>query len=108
MKKNCWEFMNCQRQKGGSDGSHLGVCPAATEEKLHGVHDGVNAGRACWVLAGTMCGGSVQGTFAQKYGDCQRCNFFRLVKKEEGNQYRYSIELLNRIEAFRRFNDTNG
>jgi hypothetical protein len=102
MKKNCWEFKKCGREAGGSNADSLGVCPAATEERLNGVHDGINAGRACWVLAGTQCGGTVQGTFAQKFGECQLCDFFRMVKKEEGGNYRYSISLLNRINAFRR------
>jgi hypothetical protein len=99
MKKNCWEFKKCGREAGGFNTDHLGVCPATTEEKLHNVHDGANAGRACWVMAGTLCGGTVQGTFAQKYGDCQLCDFFRLVKQEEGCNYKYSLSLLNRIKA---------
>jgi hypothetical protein len=106
MKKNCWEFKKCGREAGGSNADSLGVCPAATEERLHGVHGGTNAGRACWVLAGTQCGGTVQGTFAQKFGECQVCDFFRMVKKEEGGNYKYSINLLNRINTFRRLDKT--
>jgi len=98
MKKNCWEFKKCGREAGCFNIDHLGVCPAMIEEKLHNVHDGTNAGRACWVMAGTLCGGTVQGTFAQKFGDCQLCDFFRLVKQEEGSNYKYSLSLLNRIK----------
>ncbi|MDH4164450.1 MAG: hypothetical protein OEW15_17440 [Nitrospirota bacterium] len=39
----------------------MGLCPAAAEEALDGVHDGTNAGRSCWVVAGTLCKDSVQG-----------------------------------------------
>lgn len=99
-KLNCWEFKNCGRQPGGKKTEDLGVCPAAIDERLHGVHGGKNAGRACWVLAGTMCGGLVQGTFAQKYKNCEVCDFYREVKKEEGTTFELSIVLLNRMVAF--------
>ncbi|HUO77689.1 MAG TPA: hypothetical protein VMU21_08950 [Thermodesulfovibrionales bacterium] len=100
IKRNCWEFKNCGRQTGGEKAKELGVCPATTDEKLDGVHGGRNAGRACWVLAGTMCGGKVQGTFAQKYENCELCDFFRSVKEEEGPAYQLSIVLLNKVRAF--------
>ncbi|MBI5102871.1 MAG: hypothetical protein HZB33_13690 [Nitrospirae bacterium] len=72
----------------------------AWRETLAGVHGGKNAGRACWVLAGTMCGGKVQGTFAQKYANCEVCDFFRSVKEEEGSAYELSIVLLGKTKAF--------
>ena len=99
MKKNCWEFKKCGREAGGFNIDHLGLCPAATEKSLHNVHDGINAGRACWVMAGTLCGGTVQGTFAQKYEDCQICDFFRLVKQEEGSNYKYSLSLFYNLKT---------
>jgi hypothetical protein len=60
-KLNCWEFKKCGREAGGAKAKELGVCPATEDEKLNTVHGGKNAGRSCWVLAGTMCGGKVQG-----------------------------------------------
>lgn len=66
MKKNCWEVKNCGREVNGAKSIDLGVCIAVTESRLNGVHDGQNAGRSCWVVAGTLCGGKPQGTFAQK------------------------------------------
>ena len=80
---NCWEFKKCERQPGGRLTGELGVCPAATHETLGGVHGGKNAGRACWVVAGTFCGGAVQGSEAQKQHNCWKCDFFQLVKNEE-------------------------
>jgi hypothetical protein len=47
-----------------------------------------------------MCGGKVQGTFAQKYENCELCDFFRSVKEEEGPAYQLSIILLNKLKAF--------
>jgi hypothetical protein len=82
-KLHCWEFKGCGRQPGGERTCELGVCPAATDEKLDGLHGGKNAGRACWLVAGTMCEGKVQGTFAQKYGNCEKCDFFKAVMEKE-------------------------
>jgi hypothetical protein len=82
-KLNCWEIKGCERQPGGKKAAELGICPAAVEKKLDGLHGGKNAGRACWLVAGTMCSGKVQGTFAQKYGNCEKCDFFEAVREEE-------------------------
>ena len=70
-KLNCWEYKNCGREPYGHNAKELGVCPAATESKLDGIHGGKNAGRTCWVVAGTLCRGVKQGTFAQKYSSCR-------------------------------------
>ena len=96
-KKNCWEFKACGRQPGGVHAGDLGICPAATDTTLHGVHDGTGAGRACWVLAGTFCGGAVQGTFAQKLGNCQNCAFYQAVVDQETPNLVSALMLLRRI-----------
>ena len=82
-KMNCWEFKKCGRELGGAR-KDLGVCSAAIERRLDGTHGGSNAGRACWVVAGTMCGGQEQGTFATKYHNCEKCDFYRLVRYGRG------------------------
>ncbi len=64
---NCWEAKSCGREAGGAKSAELGVCPAYTK----------NAGQACWVVAGTFCGGEVQGTFAEKEHNCMRCDFYQ-------------------------------
>lgn len=97
---NCWEFMECGRQVGGMNTPTLGVCPASTQKSLDGVHGGKNAGRACWVIAGTFCGGKIQGTFAEKERNCLSCEFYRSVKNEERGGSRgfvMSRELLSMI-----------
>ena len=99
MKKiNCWEHKRCGREPGGIKVHELGVCPASEEERLDGTHDGTNAGRACWTIAGSMCGGTVQGTFAEKYGNCVLCDFFNLVKMEEGTEFHLSSTILEKLE----------
>lgn len=93
MKKNCWDFKNCKR----GPGSNGDACPAWKETRLDGVHDGTNAGRACWVVAGTFCGGIVQGTFAKKFDTCEKCEFYRTVKQEETSGFKLSAGLLAKI-----------
>ena len=83
VKQNCWEFKKCGRQPGGQKVADLGICPATVNQKLDGAHDGKNAGRSCWVVAGSLCGGKIQGTYAKKLLNCWRCEFMNLVKREE-------------------------
>lgn len=53
---SCWDLKGCNE-------SH---CPA---------HDNKNA--RCWIIAGTMCGGAVQGKFARKYHSCKECDVYQ-------------------------------
>ncbi len=85
-KQNCWENKKCGREPGGAKVSELGECPAATDKSANGLNEGKNGGRICWAIAGTFCGGKVQGTFAQKRLCCIDCNFYKKVKKEEGDK----------------------
>jgi len=84
MSQSCWDFKKCGRQPGGARAADLGVCPASTAKEADGLNDGRNAGRICWALTGTLCGGKVQGTFAEKLGNCVECDFYRLVGMEHG------------------------
>ncbi|MDI6716248.1 MAG: hypothetical protein QME63_04830 [Actinomycetota bacterium] len=61
---NCWEFKKCGRDKTKD-------CPAYPFN-----------GKSCWLTAGTMCGGKIQGTFAQKLGDCTKCDFYQLMNEK--------------------------
>lgn len=83
-KRNCWEYMRCGRESGGANAAELGVCPAASDGSYDGINCGKNAGRFCWAVAGTFCGGTVQGTFADKRESCLSCGFFNTVRAEEG------------------------
>jgi hypothetical protein len=73
---NCWEVKKCGREPNGIKSKELGVCPAVTTEEKNGVNNGINAGRICWRVAGTLCGGAVQGTFTQKAMNCSKCDIF--------------------------------
>jgi len=96
-KENCWEFKNCGRQPGGSNVTELGVCPASQETAADGINAGRNGGRSCWVLAGTLCGNKVQGTFATKLANCLQCEFYQKVRGEEGEAFVKSKDILEFI-----------
>jgi hypothetical protein len=96
-KLNCWEVKKCGREPNGAKVDELGACPASTKKGLDGVHDGQNAGRACWVVAGSMCNGKKQGTFAKKFANCNMCDFYSMVKLEEGLNLEMSVVLLNKL-----------
>lgn len=88
MKQNCWEVKKCGREPGGSHEKEMGTCPVATYSALNGMHGGKNAGRSCWVIAGSLCGGRVQGNEEQKRSACWECDFLKLVKQEEEQETR--------------------
>ena len=77
--------MQCGREPGGANAADLGVCPAAVDNSFDGINRGRNAGRFCWAVAGTFCGGKVQGSFAEKRSSCLSCEFFHKVRTEEGS-----------------------
>ncbi|GBD97809.1 MAG TPA: response regulator [Nitrospirae bacterium] len=57
----CWEMKNCGYKE----------CP---------VHGRRNA--RCWQIARTHCGGKVQGQFAIKFGDCEKCDVYKESVKD--------------------------
>jgi GlcNAc-P-P-Und epimerase len=97
-KPNCWEIKKCGRGPDSGQGDDHAPCPAATEKRLDGVHGGKNSGRACWVVAGTFCGGKVQGTHALKYDVCKKCDFFQQVAREEGKNFQRPLFLLSKLK----------
>ncbi len=57
----------------------------------------------CWQIAGTFCGGDVQGHFAQKYGSCSQCEVYRNATAdpiyqigEQFNNMMYVLESKNK------------
>jgi len=84
-KLNCWEYMKCRREPGGSAALDSGICPAAADASFDGINSGICGGRICWAVAGTFCEGKLQGTFADKRISCLSCDFYRKVRTEEGN-----------------------
>ncbi len=83
-KPNCWEIKMCGREPGGVKTGEFGVCPAASDSSVNGINGGKNGGRLCWAIAGTFCGGKIQGDFALKLFSCVSCEVFKQVKYDEG------------------------
>lgn len=67
----CWERLTCGRKD----------CPARGRER-------------CWAVAGTFCHGAVQGTFAQKIGDCRKCVVYR---ESCGDEIKELVEVFNQM-----------
>jgi len=57
----CWEAKNCTFIE----------CPSYESENLR-----------CWQVAGTHCGGEVQGVFAQKLGKCEKCEVYQMARAD--------------------------
>ncbi len=83
-EENCWEFMKCGKERPNV----MGICPAVTESSADGVNGGRNGGRVCWAVAGTLCGGKVQGSYAQKLMKCAECDFRSRVRDETAYRFR--------------------
>jgi diguanylate cyclase (GGDEF)-like protein len=52
----CLEKKDCSKED----------CPVHKDKEIH-----------CWQIAGTYCGGTVQGSFAEKYENCKACDVFQ-------------------------------
>ncbi len=62
--QDCWDAKKCGRTPGGAKVKKMGICPAYPDR-----------GRSCWAVAGTFCGGDVQGSATDKLGSCVLCEF---------------------------------
>ncbi len=51
------------------------------------------------MLAGTLCGGKPQGTYANKYKNCHLCDFYQAVRAEEKENFNLSIVLLRILQT---------
>jgi len=71
---NCWEIKKCERQKGGKNVNELGEC----------IVPQVGMGHSCWAVGGTLCGGRIQGTTAQKIGFCTSCEVYETYNRSSG------------------------
>ena len=65
----CWEYMKCGREPGGEKIAEYGHCPAA-----------LSPDNNCWFVAGTMCSGKIEGTYAQKIDTCIICDYYNKMQ----------------------------
>lgn len=71
----CWEKKGCKKTD----------CPSYMRPKSR-----------CWLTAGTMCGGDIQGVFAKKYKSCAECSVYTDVvyRDELSDTYEHLIMLV--------------
>ena len=55
----CWNYNNCGHGKDS-------LCPAVDQK----------AGRSCWLVAKTLCGGKVHGKHTKRIKSCEGCAFY--------------------------------
>ena len=98
-KLNCWQFMGCLLDGGRVCRSEEGLCkcPALQKGEFDGIHGGIKAGRACWIVSHTVCSGIRQGTYEEKYQSCLSCDFYRLVAEEEEDNFKGRDELVKML-----------
>jgi hypothetical protein len=84
MKINCWEFRKCGR---GVDGTEVksDVCPAALSKEHNGKNGGLNGGRYCWKIKGTLCDIHTKSNKTDKILKCIACEFYKKVQEEQGS-----------------------
>ena len=54
--QTCWELKDCNYKE----------CPVYGKRNVR-----------CWQIAGTHCGGEIQGRFARKFSDCKECGVYQ-------------------------------
>ncbi|MBF0214371.1 MAG: hypothetical protein HQM00_12575 [Magnetococcales bacterium] len=96
--KNCWEKNQCGREPGGAKEAKLGTCPVASFSLADGFLGGVNGGRACIFIVGTLAppelANSCTSLANQSKRDCHQCPFFRELKKKYKKSF--NLEVFNR------------
>jgi hypothetical protein len=95
-RKNCWEVMSCGRQPDGENVEELGACPTTLPNKYDSFNKGKHGGRFCWAVAGTLCGGKLEGVYIDKFGNCINCNFLKQVSEEEAQHFVLSPKILKK------------
>lgn len=96
MRKNCWEYNECTMERGRENARK---CPVSLDARFNGVHGGICAGRACWMIEDTLCNDALQGDFIEKYKECGTRNFYEYVKEAEDNDLTPTVLLLKKMEA---------
>ncbi len=69
----CWKIEKCEKKN----------CPAYEKSDI-----------PCWYIAETMCRGEVQGTYAKKIGDCQKCEVYKGYVGDELQQLGESFNVM--------------
>ncbi len=82
-RENCWEVRDCGRTERGKDGTP--PCAVVLARHANGVNSGVNGGRVCWSIVGSLCSDrKVASDLSGEQSNCTTCGFFQQVWDEEG------------------------
>ena len=100
LKNNCWDYLNCNYGPNSEN-----PCPVVIDETSDGVNEGKNAGRICWTVPFTLCFNKPMGRFSGKREICLACDFFKLVKDEEGDSF-YLFKLAQGVKGPHKLHDT--
>lgn len=87
-KLNCWEFVNCGREKNGLMVPLLGECKVVKNMKHDGLNGGISSGRACWMTQKNDCVMKQSGQFSC----CYDCSFYKRVLFEEEEKVQHKLE----------------
>ncbi|MEW6054538.1 MAG: two-CW domain-containing protein [Nitrospirota bacterium] len=85
---NCWEYKRCGKEHHDPEADAPAVCAAATDERFDRINHGTNGGRVCWLIR------QIRAERKKKsiaITHCCRCDFFRLVEKQEGLHFFVSM-----------------
>ena len=66
----CWKIEKCGKKN----------CPSYDKTDV-----------PCWYVAGTLCKGAVQGTYARKIGDCKKCEIYSSYVGDEIQQLSFTF-----------------
>jgi hypothetical protein len=88
---NCWEYIRCGRELGGNNTTESGVCPASTHTLADGFLGGVNGGRACYFIMGTLCCGEVDLNIDKNSKNCTKCSFREKLQKKHAHILKQTI-----------------
>ncbi|MDA8085023.1 MAG: GGDEF domain-containing protein [Nitrospiraceae bacterium] len=72
-KITCWKIKNCERND----------CPSFQDADCR-----------CWLRAGTLCGGDIQGDFAKKYRSCFECDVLKMLDADPVRSLYENINIL--------------
>lgn len=88
-KLNCWDYFKCGREIFARHRKDS-VCVVSITSCNNGLNEGINSGRYCWKIPGSLCQsnlGGDQGSIKYKEEHCQTCSFRKLVEMEEGENF---------------------
>lgn len=83
---NCWEFKKCGKNIDPEKVNPADSCPALSDVSSSGINGGSCGGRICWAVKGSFSDNKALDA-DDELESCINCEFFNLVKEEEGDSF---------------------